>query len=431
MGQASAPLGEFDPIEYINTPRWRTMNLGLDRIRELLQRLGNPQDSLRFVHVAGTNGKGSTCAFISSVLQHAGLKVGLFTSPYIIRFEERIRVNGENISSDDLLAVTLDVRAAAEAMADHPTEFELMTAVAFLHFARQHCDIVVAEVGLGGRLDSTNVIETVEVSVIAPIAIDHSAMLGNTVAEIAAEKAGIMKPGVPVVSAAQTPEAEAVLRSAAQQVKTTISFVDESSIAGAPEDFTVGQWRHLKITLAGTYQRFNAATAILACKALQGAWPITDDDIREGLARATWPGRFEYVHHAPDVIIDGAHNVQGMQVLAHELSLRYEPGSVTFVVGLMADKDYRSMLPNIVPLAARVFCIKPNNPRALPATDLAEAVRCAADEAGCACEAVACETVAEAVQQALESAGAQGTVCFCGSLYAIGDVKAQLAQHSF
>ena len=189
----------FDPVAYINTPRWRSSRLGLDRTRELLAGLGNPQDKLRVVHVAGTNGKGSTCAFLASILQEAGYKTGLFTSPYIIEFADRIRVNGSNIAPDDLLDVTLAVREIAEAMPDHPTEFELMTAVAFTHFAQQECDICVVEVGLGGRLDSTNVLEAPELCVITPIALDHTELLGDTLAAIAGEKAGIVKPGVPVV----------------------------------------------------------------------------------------------------------------------------------------------------------------------------------------------------------------------------------------
>lgn len=183
----------FDPVAYINEPRWRSMSFGLERIEELLAKLGNPQDALRFVHVAGTNGKGSTCSFVSSILKESGYKVGLFTSPYIERFEERIRINGENISLQRLSEVTLKVKDAAEAMASHPTEFELMTAVAFTYFAEEKCDIVVAEVGLGGRLDSTNVIRTVEVCVFAPISYDHCALLGSTLYQIAGEKAGILR----------------------------------------------------------------------------------------------------------------------------------------------------------------------------------------------------------------------------------------------
>ena len=205
----------FDPVAYINEPRWQESRLGLDRIRALLERLGWPQDKLKIVHVAGTNGKGSTCAYLASVLRAAGYRTGLFTSPFIEAFEERIQVDGVAISRDDLMDATLAVKEHAEALAaqtgDHPTEFELMTAVALVHFARRGCEAVVLEVGLGGRLDSTNAIEAPEVSVVARIGRDHTAMLGNTLAAIAAEKAGIIKPGVPVVSWPQDPEAMAVV----------------------------------------------------------------------------------------------------------------------------------------------------------------------------------------------------------------------------
>ena len=225
----------FDAIEYINTPRWLTSRLGLERIRELLDRLGRPQDRLKFVHVAGTNGKGSTCAFTASILAEAGFKTGLFTSPYVETFHERIRVNGRNISDDDLTAATLRVRECAEAMeaegGEHPTEFELMTAVALVHFAHVGCDIVVLEVGLGGRLDSTNVIAAPEVAAIVSIALDHTNLLGNTLAEIAHEKAGIVKKGSTVVSWPQEPSAMEVVEDAARRAGDKLVVPDFSLLS--------------------------------------------------------------------------------------------------------------------------------------------------------------------------------------------------------
>ena len=224
----------FDAVGYINTLRWQASRLGLERTIDLLDRMGRPQDRLRFVHVAGTNGKGSTCAYLDSILRCAGYRVGLFTSPYIETFEERIRVNGGNISADDLAAATLFVKRHAEAIeaetGDHPTEFELMTAVAFEHFARSACDVVVLEVGLGGRLDSTNVIESPEVCVIARIGLDHTALLGNTIAEVAAEKAGILKEGSPVVSWPQEPEAWAAIEKAAAKKRCELHAPDFSQL---------------------------------------------------------------------------------------------------------------------------------------------------------------------------------------------------------
>jgi len=366
----------LDPVEYINTPRWRSSRLGLDRTRELLAGLGNPQDALCVVHVAGTNGKGSTCAFLASILQEAGYKVGLFTSPYIIEFADRIRVNGCNIAPDDLLDVTLAVREVAEAMSDHPTEFELMTAVAFTHFARQACDICVVEVGLGGRLDSTNVLEAPEVCVITPIALDHTALLGNTLAAIAGEKAGIVKPGVPVVSALQDPEAMAVIANVAAKQNAPLTCVDASLIEGTPGDFSYRDWQHVHLGLLGSYQTQNAATALEAVLVLRArGWNIPDDAVEAGLLATYWPGRFEVLGEEPTFIVDGGHNPQGARVLVESLAQRYPNRPVLLVMGVLADKDYRTMLHELLAYEpVRMFiCIEPPNPRALPTEELAQA----------------------------------------------------------
>ena len=222
----------FDPVAYINEPRWRSSRMGLERIRELMDRLGNPQDDMRVVHVAGTNGKGSTCAFTEAILRNAGFKTGLFTSPYIIEFSDRIRIDGKNVSPEELTAATLEVRAQAEAMADHPTEFELMTAVALVCFARADVMVAVLEVGLGGRLDSTNVVAAPDVCAIAPISYDHTALLGSTLAEIAGEKAGIIKHGASVVSAPQDPEALAVIQAKCAKEGCELTVVDSSALSG-------------------------------------------------------------------------------------------------------------------------------------------------------------------------------------------------------
>lgn len=405
------------------------MSLGLERMRDLLDRLGNPQDRLRFVHVAGTNGKGSTCAFVERIMREAGFRTGLFTSPYIERFEERIRVNGRNISHDDLREVTLAVRDCAEAMDEHPTEFELMTAVAFCHFAHKECDIVVCEVGLGGRLDSTNVISTVEASVIAPVALDHCALLGNTVGAIAREKAGIIKPGVAVVSAPQDAEAAACLREVAAERGSLLRCVDARAVSGSNDDFAYGSWSHMRVALAGSYQRVNAATALETVEALrERGWAIPDDAVRAGLARASWPGRFEFMGHAPDIIVDGAHNEQGARVLAAELSARYSHARVVFVVGVLADKDYASMLDALVPLAAQMVCTEPPNPRALPAAELAAAVRQACERAGLrgAPDPEALPSIEAAVARGRALVGPNDVLVLCGSLYSVGAVKAAL-----
>ena len=367
----------FDPVAYINTPRWRSSRLGLDRTRELLAGLGNPQDKLRVVHVAGTNGKGSTCAFLASILQEAGYKTGLFTSPYIIEFADRIRVNGSNIAPDDLLGVTLAVREIAEAMPDHPTEFELMTAVAFTHFAQQECDICVVEVGLGGRLDSTNVLEAPELCIITPIALDHTELLGDTLAAIAGEKAGIVKPGVPVVSAIQEPEAMAVIAAAAAEHGSPLTCVDADQLEGTPADFSYRRWEQLAVGLLGSYQPENAATALEAVEVLrQRGWAIPDEAVVDGLANVYWPGRFEVLGDEPTFIVDGGHNPQGAQALIDSLEQRYPGRPVIFVMGVLGDKDYAAMVRQIIGYepTRMVICIEPPNPRALTTEDLSRAL---------------------------------------------------------
>ncbi len=416
----------FDPVAYINEPRWRSMSLGLERISELLERLGNPQDSLSFVHVAGTNGKGSTCSFVSSILQQAGYRVGLFTSPYIERFEERIRIDGSEISRDDLVSATLRVREAAEAMDSHPTEFELMTAVAFEHFACKECDIVVCEVGLGGRLDSTNVITSVEVCAFAPISYDHCALLGSTLAQIATEKAGILKKDAVAVSAPQEPEVRAVLNAQAAELDVPLRYVDASKITGENERFSFDGLGDLSIPLQGSYQLVNASLAVLVCRALaEKGWRLDGGSIRRGLAGASWPGRFEFLGHNPDAIIDGAHNIHAVRALAGELSRRYRKGSVVFVVGVMADKDYAPMLELLAPMASAFVCYEPANPRALPASELAEAVRRAlvSAEATDSVDVHQTPTPADAVSRARELSGGTLPICLCGSLYGIAALK--------
>ncbi len=449
----------FDPVAYINEPRWRSSRLGLDRMRELLERLGRPQDRLRFIHVAGTNGKGSTCAFLASVLQAVGYRTGLFTSPFIEKFEERIRVDGENISADDLLRTTLEVREQAELMDDHPTEFELMCAVALTHFAQRSCDIVVLEVGLGGRLDATNVVDAPEVCVIARIGLDHTALLGTTLAAITGEKAGIIKPGVPVVSYPQEPEAMDVIVRTASSVGSTLTVPDFSQLEIAPFDlegfanhrdvsretsacdngraplpfrsFSYGEFRSLETSLLGSYQPQNAALAIDVVRVLrERGWRIPDDAVRKGVAAARWPGRFEVAARNPLFIIDGGHNPQGARALVDTLGDVLPGRQVVFVIGVLEDKDYPTMLETVLPLGSAFITLAPNNPRALSASKLARAIRWTGqDLLGCsACvRPYEAKDAADAVARAREVAGTGGVVVAFGSLYSVAALKAALS----
>lgn len=462
----------FDPIAYINEPRWQDSRLGLDRIRALLDGLGRPQDRLRFVHVAGTNGKGSTCAYLASILQAAGLRTGLFTSPYIEAFEERIRVDGLNISLDELTEVTLAAREQAEALAaetgDHPTEFELMTAVALEHFARRGCDIVVLEVGLGGRLDSTNVIDAPDVAVIARIGLDHTSLLGTTLAAVAGEKAGIVKPGSRVVSWPQDAEAMAVVQHAAAACGDQLSVpdfeqlqvgaierraADDGADAGDVGDaatscsatnvsretfvrpFAYKQHSGLLTRLLGAYQPANAALAIEAAEALRAAgWNIPDDAIRAGIAQAAWPGRFEVLPHAqgePTVVVDGGHNPQGAAALVDSLKDVFPGQKPVFIIGVLEDKDYPAMLEAVLPLGAAFVAVTPDNPRALSAYKLARAIRWTGqDMLGCsACVSpYVARDMGDALAKARELAGPEGLICAFGSLYSVGALKAALEE---
>lgn len=437
---------DFDPIAYINTPRWQASRLGLDRIRELLERLGRPQDRLKFVHVAGTNGKGSICAYLASILGAAGYRTGMFTSPYIERFEERIRVDGAMISPDELRDVTLAVREHAEAMAeetgDHPTEFELMTAVALEHFARCGCDIVVLEVGLGGRLDSTNVIDAPEACVIARIGLDHTALLGNTLAAIAGEKAGIIKEGSAVVSWPQEPEAMAVIGHAAAEHGCELRVPDFAQLeegairwedgASPFRSFSYREWTDLRTGILGSYQPQNATVALEVVDVLRGrGWHIPDEAVRAGVAQTRWLGRFEIVEggSSPDgfaIVVDGGHNPQGARALADSLAEVFPGRKPVFVIGVLEDKDYPRMLEDVLPSGSAFVCVTPDNPRALPAHKLARAIRWTGqDLLGCsACvNPVVARDFEDAIRRARELAGLDGLICAFGSLYSVAALK--------
>lgn len=447
----------FDPVAYLENPAWRASKLGLGRIAELVERLDHPERAYGIVHVSGTNGKGSVSAFAASVLQAAGLRVGMFTSPTIGAYENSITVDGARISPDDLLAATVAVRDQAEAMDDHPTEFELACAVAFVHFARVGCGIAVVEVGLGGRLDSTNVIESPEACVIARIALDHTGILGTTLAEIAGEKAGIVKQGVPVVSWPQEPDAMSVIEATALKFDAPLTVPDFAELSngsmvvegeavcvdagarGSTSDvsretnvriFSYKQYRDLEIGLIGSYQPYNAALAIETIEALRKrGWAVSDEALRIGLAQAVWPGRFEIVAKHPTFVVDGGHNPQGARALADSLRQAFPGRKAVFVIGVLEDKEYPEMLEELLPLGSAFVAIEPPNPRALPAAKLARAIRWTGqDLLGCsACTApYVAKDIPDAVAKARELAGDEGLVCAAGSLYSIAEIKRAL-----
>lgn len=440
----------FDPVAWINTPRWRASRLGLERMTDLLERLSRPQDDLRFVHVAGTNGKGSVCAYLARILEEAGYTVGLFTSPYILRFEERIRVNGADITAEELARAVAVVRPAAAAIeaatGDHPTEFELMAAVALEHFRASACDIVVLEVGLGGRLDATNAIDAPEVSIITRIGLDHTDLLGDTLAAVAGEKAGIVKAGVPVVSWPQEPEAMAVIEAVCAERGCELRCPDFADLAVEPLAGAGGEGvvplrrfsyrgRSFETHLLGSYQPFNAVLALAACEELRArGWAISDGADFAGIAAARWPGRFEVVDTFPLTIVDGGHNPQGAEALASSLAdLLGEAGrsSVHFALGVLADKDYPAMVRAVAPWVASFSVYAPENPRALAVDELAACVReVLAEEArsgavssrGGAVPVSICASPAAALAAARDAAGSEGVAVAFGTLYAIADL---------
>ena len=418
-----------EAIEYIHSVNWMFCNPGLDRVKTLCRALGDPQDSLKFIHVAGTNGKGSFCAMLDSVLRAQGYKVGLFTSPYIMEFGERMRVDGENISERELCDLVEKVRPIADAMEDKPTEFELITAIAFLYFANHHCDYVVLECGLGGRLDATNIIKTSILSVITGIALDHTAILGDTEEKIAAEKAGIIEENVPVLWCGSHKGAEQVILAHAQEMNAPVLTVDRSLLAvkqmtldGTHFDF--GTHTDMHIPLLGSYQPINASNVLTAVDALrlQGV-EIGEDAVRSGLAAVVWHARFEKICKNPLIIADGGHNPEGIDGAVDSIKKYFGADKVGIITGVMADKDYQYMAGRIAEVASNVFCLTPDNPRALAAEKYADVFE------SLGVHAVACASVKEAVASAYAFAKESGIpVVSLGSLYMYGEVVCALRE---
>ncbi len=364
-------------IAYIHAHPRHPEAVGLSRIRELLGKCHNPQDGMRFVHIAGTNGKGSVSAMTAAVLQNCGYRTGLFTSPYLREFNERIRVCGKPIPPRALARLVEKIRPIADAMATPPTEFELITAIGFLYFKEKKCDVVVLEVGLGGRLDPTNVIENPALCVITGIAMDHTAVLGDTVEQIAAEKAGIIKHGIPVVWGGENETARRVIEEAAQAAGAPCYIVADTPIRNA--EFTLsgvtmdfGAWRSIQVPLLGVYQARNLATVLKSVEILQRrGFDLPEEKVRRGLSSVRWEGRFEKLRGQPPVFFDGAHNPQGIAAAREGIECYFPGEKILVLTGVMADKDHGEMVKCLAPIAARVFTVTPENPRALPAGEFA------------------------------------------------------------
>lgn len=402
--------------------------LGLDNMRELLKRLGNPQDQLKFVHISGTNGKGSVLAYLSTILKEAGYRTGRYISPVLFSYREKIQVDENMIGREELACHTAAVREAAEDMerchAGTPTIFEVETALAFLYFAEKNCDLVVLETGLGGALDATNVIRTPVLEVIASISMDHMDFLGNTLAEIAAQKAGIIKHHTSVVSAAQKPEAMKVIEAVCRQKDCVLHTVDpgqlrDVSFGSDRQRFSYKEWEQIESSLLGSYQLLNGALALEAVEALRKlGYDLDDRAVYRGMKRAVWKGRFTVISREPLVVMDGAHNPAAAEELVRSLNQCCPGKKLYYVFGMFRDKDYRRVIQLTAPLAEYIVTVEtPENPRALPALELKKAV----EEINPSVEAA--RTIRSAVSRVMERAEADDVIVIFGSLSFLGEAE--------
>lgn len=405
--------------KYLEQLRLVGSRFGTDCEKELLSLLGNPQDKLRFIHVAGTNGKGSFCSMMSSVLQKQGYKVGLYTSPYIVVFNDRIRVNGLPIAEDDINDLFLRVRQKADTMKTPPSSFDFITAAAFLWFYETKCDIVVLEVGLGGRYDSTNVIKNSLLSVITGIAFDHTEILGDTIEKIAWEKAGIIKENCPALYGGNDEKALNVIKNECEEKHSelTVKNPDLLKILSTTLDGTEFEFdgKEYFIRLLGLYQPANAATVLAAIDVLRKhGFEISETAVKDGLSSAVWQARFEKIADEPVVLYDGGHNPQGVRAAVESVRAYFGDKKINLLVGILADKAHGEMAEELAKIADRVICIAPPSPRALPAESLAEEF----------CEAGANARAANSIKEGVKIAlSYKKPVLVIGSLYSYNDVS--------
>lgn len=413
-----------EAIKFIHSVEWKGSRPGLSRITELLNLIGNPQNSFKCVHVAGTNGKGSFCAMLESVLRYSGYKTGLFTSPYIEVFEERIRYCGELIDKDELAEIVGYISEFTKKMSDTPTEFELLTAIGFEYFKRKKVDVAVIECGMGGRLDSTNVISSPLLSVITGISLDHTQFLGDTIEKISFEKAKIIKPNSPVLYGGLNPVSEEVIRNVALESNSEFYHKDNSlisileySLSGTK--FSYRDIDNLFIPLLGAYQPENAASVIDAVFILKKlGFSISDTALRDGLSNVVWKGRFEILSNYPLVIFDGGHNEEGIEAAVRTVKLYFKNEKVIFVSGVLKDKDYVRIAKEISAVADTVYTASPNNSRALSAEEYSKVFT----DMGTA--ALSCDSYNNAIELACTRAISYKLPIICvGSLYSYADIK--------
>ncbi|GBC59287.1 FolC bifunctional protein [Desulfonema ishimotonii] len=398
------------------------IKLGLDTIRRILSGLGNPQDRFKTIHIAGTNGKGSVASSLSAILHEAGYRVGLYTSPHLLHFNERICVDNQPISDAAVVRAFSAVRETPKGERE-PTFFEFATAMAMYEFARQKTDWAVVETGMGGRLDATNVLKP-EISVITNVSVEHSEYLGDTLEQITGEKGGIIKPGIPVVTGVRQESAFEVLQKIAGEKSAPLyRFGKDFRTTGTPDQtFTYtgirNTWPDMRTRLAGSHQIDNAALTLAACEIItENGANIPEEAIRRGLHENCWPGRLEVVSESPYLILDGAHNLAAAENLAKFLKETFDPEKITLVLGILDDKPYAEMLRFLLPVCRNAILTQPKIHRALPVDTL----RATAGEIRS--ELTSVPDVARAVAYAMENAAPDDVICVAGSLYVVGEAK--------
>ena len=414
-----------EAMEYAEQTSRYGISPGLDSIRELCRRIGEPQKELKYVHVAGTNGKGSVSAYAASVLKCGGYRVGRYLSPALFDYREEIQVNNRYITQKALCRGMELLKAACDGMAadglPHPTAFEIKTALAFWYFKESKCDIVVLETGMGGLLDATNVVEKTCVAVLTSISRDHMRFLGNTLPEIAAQKAGILKAGCSVVSAAQCPGVMEVIAEKAAALDCPLVIADESKASHVrygleKQRFDYGGWKGMEITLGGQYQIGNAIVALEALRSLAcRGFPVTETQLRRGMTEARWPGRFTVVGKKPYFIVDGAHDEDGARRLAESVKFYFPDKRVLYIMGMLKDKEYEKVIAVTHALADQIITVTPpHNARALPAYELAQAAAKVHENV------TAADSLEEAVEMSRLLAGKEDVILAFGSLSFLG-----------
>lgn len=418
-----------EALDYIHSLYWRGKKSGLEKTKELLELCRHPERDLKCIHIAGTNGKGSTAAMLDAVCRCAGIRTGLYTSPYIVRYNERIQVNGQQIPDDTLARLTAYLAELTEQMEVPPSEFEFGTVLAFLYFKEQQCDLVILETGLGGMFDSTNVVECPLLCIITALGFDHTAQLGTTMKDIAEAKAGIVKQGVPVVFYGENEDGEEVIRQRCRECNGALFMPDFSRLVSnrvgtvtESQVFSYGRWQHVELSLPGLYQQKNAAVVLEAVEQLRFLGiDISETAVREGLRTVRWPARLEVLWEEPLLLADGSHNPQGMQATIESLG-QYFPGrKLQFIFGAMADKELDVMIPMFLPMAKKVYVTAPSMPRAMKPEELLAVCKnyCTGENAP---EFVVCPQVKEALSFAGQEAKDEIIVAI-GSLYLVGEIK--------